>query len=381
MDISFYFKPIAENLVSNLSSHKLNAQIHAFVEDFPEWKNASVILMGVPTGQYAEEGIHSIRQALYQMARTQHDCNVTDVGNILLKQDKEKDLQNIAYTLETFLKANKTVILIGGDETLLLAQYMGYEKNQSPINLACIDAQLDIEENYDLTPNSVLRNVLFHEPFYLNHLTILGLQVHWASEKQRQLLEDLKYEYLRLSEIREDFRQTEAALRWSNAVHFDMSAIRYADAPGVLFPNPVGFTLEEACRISRYAGISNLVSSFSITNIQINKDIHNQTAYAAALNIWYFLDGYCSRWYERADIHSQNLIQYHVVSDALFMPITFYKHPISERWWIQLPDEAITLVQDPNDLLVPCTEKDYYNALEGIIPKRWWNALHKIKNQ
>jgi len=381
MDISFYFKSIPEEIFEDKSSHKLNAQVHAFVEEFPEWKNASVIVMGVPMGEYSKECTHTVRKALYQMAKTQHECHIVDIGDMWVKDEEEKDVQNLTYILETFLQTHKTVIIVGGDKTLLLPQYMSYQAQDIPVNIACIDAKLDIKEEYPLTPDSVMRKILFHEPFYLNHLTILGLQVHWVSEKQRDLIDELKFEYLRLSEIREDFRQTEAVLRWSNMVNLDMSTIRYSDAPATLFPNPVGFTLEEACRISRYAGISELVSSFSVTNIHATKDKDLQTAYAAALNIWYFLDGYCSRWYERADIQSSNLIQYHVVSDELFMPLTFYKHPISERWWIQLPEDALRYVDNKNDLLVPCTEKDYHNALKGLIPKRWWNTLHKIKNQ
>ncbi|MCS7075699.1 MAG: arginase family protein [Bacteroidia bacterium] len=381
MDISFCFKSVSDELIARQTSHQMNTQIHAFVEEFPEWETASLIIVGIPVGENGENTTQSIRKALYQMARTQYDAHIVDVGDIWLKQNQEKDIEQIVYVLETFLQANKTIILIGGDKTLLLPQYIAYQKMDAPINIACIDAKLDIEEDYHLTPSSVMRKVLFHEPFYLNHFTVLGLQVHWVSEKQRQLIDDLRFEYLRLSEIREDFRQTEAVLRWSNLVCLDMSAVRYADAPATLFPNPVGFTLEEACRISRYAGISDLVRTFSITNVDWVKDSHRQTVYAAALNIWYFLDGYSSRWYERVDIKSHNLIQYHVVSDALFMPITFYKHPISERWWIQLPEDSLRFVSNPNDLLVPCTEKDYYNALEGTIPKRWWNALYKIKNQ
>lgn len=379
MDISFYFRSIPEEIVEHKSSHKLNAQIQAFTEEFPEWNNASVIIMGVPVGEHSKNSTHTIRKALYQMAKTHHECHIVDVGDIWIKDD-EKDIQNISYVLEVFLQAHKTVIIIGGDKTLLLPQYISYQEQDIPINIACIDAKLDIKEEYELTPDSVMRKILFHEPFYLNHLSILGLQVHWVSEKQRNLIDDLKFEYLRLSELREDFRQSEAALRWSNMVSLDMSAIRYADAPATLFPNPVGFTLEEACRISRYAGISDLVNSFSITNINASKDNDLQTAYAAALNIWYFLDGYCSRWYEQVDIKSINLIQYHVLSPELSMPITFYKHPISERWWIQLPEDLLLYLKDKKDLLVPCTEKDYHNALKGIIPKRWWNTLYKIKN-
>lgn len=380
MDISFYFRSIPEEIFENKSSHKLNAQIQAFVEEFPEWETASVVILGVPVGEYSKQSTYTIRKALYPMARTLHDCHIVDIGDIWIKDEPEKDIQNITYVLEVLLQAHKTVIIIGGDKTVLLPQYMSYQVQDKPINVACIDSKLDIKEEYAISPDSVLRRVLFHEPFYLNHLSILGLQVHWVSEKQRILIDELKFEYLRLSEIREDFRQTEAVLRWSNMVNLDMSAVRYADAPATLFPNPVGFTLEEACRICRYAGVSSIVNSFSVTNVNTLKDNDLQTAYAAALNIWYFLDGYCSRWYERVDIQNGNLIQYHVVSDELFMPLTFYKHPISERWWIQLPEETLQYIDNPNDLLVPCTEKDYHNALKGIIPKRWWNTLYKIKN-
>lgn len=57
----------------------------------------------------------------------------------------------------------------------------------------------------------------------------------------------------------------------------------------ILSPN--GFYGEEICAISRYAGISDKVSSFGIYEYNSKHDSNYQTAHLIAQMIWYFIEG------------------------------------------------------------------------------------------
>jgi hypothetical protein len=57
-----------------------------------------------------------------------------------------------------------------------------------------------------------------------------------------------------------------------------------------------------------------------------------------------------------------------------FDELNFYKSPASGRWWIEIPKGDL---QAERVQLVPCSSEDYQEALQGIIPKRWWKAQQK----
>ena len=55
--------------------------------------------------------------------------------------------------------------------------------------------------------------------------------------------------------------------------------------------SPNGFYGEEICAISRYAGISDKVTSFGIYEYNSTYDANYQTAHLIAQMIWYFIEG------------------------------------------------------------------------------------------
>ena len=67
-------------------------------------------------------------------------------------------------------------------------------------------------------------------------------------------------------------------IRNANLLSFDVAAIRAADAPGVHNASPNGFNGEEACRMTRYAGLSYKLSSIGFFEYNPHYDINARTA-------------------------------------------------------------------------------------------------------
>ena len=157
----------------------------------------------------------------------------------------------------------------------------------------------------------------------------------------------------------------EPVLRNTHLLSFDISAIKNSDAPaGNCSPN--GFTGEEACMLSRYAGMSIVLNTFGIYGYHYENDVKELTAKQIAQMIWYFIDGK-SRSREEAKFEDKrNFNEYNIAFaevDTLFL-----QSKKTGRWWMQLPDKQF----------IACSYKDYLLASSNEIPERWLRSQERI---
>jgi len=158
----------------------------------------------------------------------------------------------------------------------------------------------------------------------------------------------------------------EPVLRTSELFSFDISAVRYSDAPVNTEGSPNGFTGDEACMLTRYAGMSNLLSSFGIYGYEPKKDRYRMTARLISQMIWYFIDGYLIRKSEAQLTDHEEFVEFHVTftsNDTIFL-----KSKRTNRWWMKLP----------NNMFVPCSYNDYLLASANEIPERWLREQERL---
>ena len=74
----------------------------------------------------------------------------------------------------------------------------------------------------------------------------------------------MNFELNRLGDIKKNLHHVEPLFRNSDFVSFDMSSIRSSTFVSNVYSTPNGFDGEEACRIARYVGISDKITSFGI---------------------------------------------------------------------------------------------------------------------
>ena len=120
-----------------------------------------------------------------------------------------------------------------------------------------------------------------------------------------------------------------------------MSSLKSSSFVSNVYSTPNGFDGEEACQISRYAGISDKISSFGIFEYNQEIDNRNQGSQLIAQMIWYFLEGFKSRKHE-LNPNIDNCIKYMVAFDDGDTEIAFFKSKSSGRWWMGVPFKAVS---------------------------------------
>src|SRR5690606_23358908 len=98
--------------------------------------------------------------------------------------------------------------------------------------------------------------------------------------------------------------------------------------------SPNGLDGKEICAISRYAGISNKVSSIGIYEYKPSKD-DEITSMLIAQIIWYFIEGVNFR--VKDDILSDENSYQKFITLVDAEELIFYKSNRTGRWWIEIP--------------------------------------------
>ena len=93
---------------------------------------------------------------------------------------------------------------------------------------------------------------------------------------------------------------------------------------------PNGIDARTICALARYAGISDRIDIFGAFEL-LNTTVSHQLL---AQIIWYFIEGFSSRYDEYPVLTSSGFTKYTVaLSD---MEMVFYQSEKSNRWWMEL---------------------------------------------
>jgi hypothetical protein len=170
----------------------------------------------------------------------------------------------------------------------------------------------------------------------------------------------------------------EPILRNANMISFDISAVRQSDAPGNGNTSPNGFFGDEACKLARYAGMSEKLTSIGFYEINPVLDKAEQTTSLAAQMIWYFIDGFYNRKNDFPIADKSLYMKYLVSLNDHKHEIVFYKSNKSDRWWMSVPYPPEESLKYERHHLVPCSYKDYQTACNNEMPDRWYQTFQKL---
>jgi formiminoglutamase len=389
MDISFFFSPLTDEHLHMIREFKPGCLGNAALINggpFPDWQHCDLVIFGCDedrgsTGMKgAALATGPIRRYLYKLVNPSSKLKIADLGNLKKKEKIFDYYIALAHVVNVLVEAGKTVIIIGGSNDIAFGQYMGYEKFKKDVEYVSIDSRLDMD-NSDFGTNNQSHNhkIFLHSPNYLYHFSNLGYQTYFVPESDRHTLRSLHFEAIRLGELKDDMSKAEPVLRDADLASFDISCVRHADAPGTNMPSPPGFSAEEACKLSRYAGLSNKISSVSFCEVNPIKDLNEQTSHLTAMMIWYFIEGYYNRKNDQPNEDYSNVTRHRVQLKGSIPEIIFYSSNTSERWWMEVPYPHTNELNLNRRHLVSCTEKDFLMAVEDEIPDRWWLTFYKLK--
>lgn len=386
-DCQEFLSPIeSEYLLDEYAQHTLGAKIIKYKNrnSFPSLEDAQVVVLGVldARGNYgnigASEAADPIRNELYKLKDNFPSLNIIDIGNIKAGDSPRDSQIALSKVLESLLKAGKVTIILGGSHDLTYGQYLAYEKLEQTVNMVCLDRCFDIAElESELDSKTFLGHIILHQPNYLFNYSHIGYQNYFVGPTTIDLMHKLFFDVYRLGEIRANLSETEPILRNADMVSLDFSSLRFSDAQACAEAGPHGFYGEEMCKMLRYAGMSDKLSTVGFYEYNPELDNRAQGAQLMAQMVWHVIEGIQSR---KKDFPFSNLKDYLKYTVELQEPshsIDFYHSLKSGRWWMQVPVGNFKSKYQRHEM-VPCSEKDYEQAKANNLPERWWQAFQKL---
>ncbi len=366
-------------LLSNQSLGK-NVIIHSKQLGLPEMEVAQLAIIGVLEDRNTIDNfgsgkdISAIRKNLYELYNGNWFANIIDLGNIPQGNEIEDTYFVLEEILTALIRKNIVPIIIGGGQDLTYANYRAYDNLEQTVNLTVVDNKFDlgnIEE--EISSESYLSKIVMEKPNNLFNFSNLGYQTFFNSQEEIDLLHKLHFDAYRLGEVASNVKLVEPIMRDADIVSIDIGAIRRTEAPANNNAVPNGFYGEVICAISRYAGISDKVSSFGIYEYNAKFDDQDQTAQLIAQMIWYFIEGYNFRTNEYPFTSKKDYKKYIVLVEDT--TIHFFKSNKSDRWWMEVVHQNNKLSKRT---LIPCTYDDYLMAGNQVVPERWWKTFRKL---
>lgn len=389
MDISMFLEPVSEKCFEKAQRPGKKTFGETIVsycnEKFPSLENVQIALLGIKDERGAVDnkgcgdGVESIRKAFYQLFNHWEDIKIVDLGNVKTGNEITDTYFAVNQILTELMKHHILPIVIGASQDMTFPMYQVFEPTGKLVNIAAIDPLFDIGDDKDpLNSHSYLSHIILHQPNFLFNFTNIGYQSYLVDKETIDLMKDLLFDVYRLGNIRQDIEETEPLIRNANILSVDMNAFRAADAPGVKNALPNGFDGEEGCRMTRYAGMSFKLSAIGFFEYNPHYDVNNRTANLIAEMIWYFIEGFSNRQDDTPNIDSTDFKRYNVQIGDGPENIIFLCHKTTGKWWIDLSFMRSGDERYERHHFIPCSKKDYDQAMRNELPDKWWQFCQKL---
>ena len=264
---------------------------------------------------------------------------------------------------------NISLLILGGSQEMTIPLIEGCDKTE--FNLVVVDDRIDNSLNDKSPPDES----------YINNMpigtlvSVIAAQSFFFKENEHNIVnEGYNGEIITLGEIRSGFKELEPLLRKADFVSFDFGSMKSCEAPGQYRVSPNGLTGEEACRIAWYSGMSTKPVWFGLFGYNPFFDSTTSGAMMAAQISWYFVNGISKRTDGEPVDDATDFEHYHIAVDGIEDQLIFLRHPISHRWWVEVPAEDCTIFP----VRIPCSKKDYRKACKNEISDRWWKYFSKM---
>ena len=355
-------------------------KIHSKQNGIPDLDGVKVALLGVLENRNdvdfigEETDFNNIRRALYSLFPGNWYTEMADLGDILKGESVEDTYFALRTTLSVLIEKEIIPIILGGSQDLTYANYRAYDNLVPMVNLVNIDSNFDLgDSSLPIKNNSYLGKIILEQPYNLFNYSTIGYQTYFNSQEEIDLMNNLYFEAYRLGEVSNNITLVEPVMRDAHIVSFDLKSVKASEVSSKQSHSPNGLNGKDVCAISRYAGISNKVSSFGIYEYKPSK--YDVTAMLIAQMIWYFIEGVNCRIKDDDFMEEKSHQKFNVLIDN--EELIFYKSVKTGRWWIEIPFLPDVNNKLKKHTLLPCAHEDYIEASHGKMPERWYKAYKK----
>lgn len=376
-----FLTPVKEELAAQGNRLGASLRIHLENRAFPDLEGVKIAFFGIledrldedPTGEPFD--FDNIRREFYNLYAGNWHLPMADLGDIQKGNSEEDTFFAVQSVVNYCLKNGIIPVLLGGSEDLLYAQYRAYDGVEQMVNLVNIDAKFDLgDADKPISNHSYVGKMVVTKPYNLFNYSNLGYQTYFNSQDEIELMERLFFDAIRLGEVSADITAIEPVMRDANLVGLDLNAVSAGALGNYRLKSPNGFDGKEICALARYAGISDKVTSFGVFEYTSRLNFPASNMLVAQI-LWYFVEGVNFRKNENTISSKKEFIRYQVPIDDEVL--VFYKSPVSGRWWIEIPFISPANNKLKRHTLLPCTQGDYLDACNQIIPERWYKTKRK----
>lgn len=353
-----------------LNNAQLGYHIKSYTSSFPDLELADIVFLGITEERGTGNGVSNgaapdlIRKNIYRLYNWHPDVQIADIGNINSGASLNDTYAAAKAVIAEMIAAKKTVVILGGSHDLTLAQYGAYVQQEQIIEASCVDAFINLNMETRLRSENFLMEMLTGEPNFIRHYNHIGFQSYFVHPNILQTMDRLRFDCFRVGVVKDALEEMEPVIRSSNMLSIDMAAMAHAYAPANR-TTPNGLSGEDMCTLTRFAGLSENLSTFGIYGYNAKNDLYELTAIQAAQMIWYFIDGKSKSKTEAAIKDRHQFTEYHTtISDT---DTVFLQSKKTGRWWMQLP----------NQKFIACSGTDYQLAIHSEIPERWLRAQER----
>ena len=354
-----------------------NISIHTENTGLPELKGLTIALIGL--NEYRNSFFHNssynvnqFRRVFYELYPGNWNLSIADLGDLPNGENVEDTYFAIKEIGIHLKQMNIIPIFIGGSHDLMFPLYEVFQNFKQLVNIVSVDRSFDFSQEDELiSGRSYMSKIIMEKPNVLNNYTNIGFQSYYCAEEEKDLMEKLYFDSIRLGEILNKPALAEPVFRDADVVGFDLKCLSWHAIADPLKGQPNGIDSRTICSMTRYAGISdriNFVGFFEIPSTHMTDQLLAQM-------IWYLIEGVQLRFNEYP-VNTKDFLKYSVtLSDQIMI---FYKSDKSNRWWIELTNNSYLNNKIKSTTLIACTEKDYLDAMQDKIPERWYNAVKRI---
>jgi formiminoglutamase len=372
-NITDFLSPLNLHVLSHDEGYR-EGQIGKFVlayeEEFPSLEDADLVIVGCgeargnAAGQYDNAGPDTIRHQFYSLYYWHPNVRIADIGNILPGATLQDTYAALKTVVAELTDAGKTVVILGGSHDLTLAQYEAYRSQKMIIEATCIDSLINLATDSLVKSQHFLMEMLTGEPNFIRHYNHIGFQSYFVHPNMLETMDKLRFDCFRVGHVKENIEEMEPVLRNSQLVSFDIAAMQHGAAPSN-YTSPNGLTGEEACTLTRYCGMSPVLSSIGFYGYNVESDVQQLAAGQLAQMIWYFVDGRHKGLSEAVMGDTEQFFEFHTAFAEV--DTVFRQSKKTGRWWMQLPNKSF----------IACSYQDYLLASSNEIPERWMRAQER----
>lgn len=365
-DLSQFLDPVSLDIISGdvpYNDKQIGRIAEIFKDTFPDVAAADVIIVGADESRGAgyisdNHPADVVREQLYRLYSWHPEIKIADIGNVKTGHSLNDSYSCLKTILKDFIGTGKSVVIIGGSHDNTLAQYKAYAEEGRFAEATVIDSHINLQSESSLRSENFLMEMLTTEPNFINHYNHIGFQSYFVHPYMLETMDKLRFDCYRVGAAKEHIEEMEPIMRTSDFFSIDLGSILYGAIPGSGV-SPNGFTGEEACSLTRFAGLSQKADSIGIYGYRPERDIDNITATQIAQMIWYFIDGKSQGKQEAALNETAQFNEFH--TSFAEGETTFIQSKKTGRWWMKMPGKKY----------IACSYNDYLYASNNEIPERW----------